>query len=258
MTKLVDTVKMRWRIERDYQELKQEFGLSHYEGRGWRGFHHHATLTIAAYAFLVAERLIDPSSKKHRISQSACLTQRFPPARRRCGRLATCPTRSRRYAWPSRVPSPGACLIARAAGEPMYDHLFIDAVRLNDHNYIFAPARGQSDNYLMKTSLLHQSSPNLALADSNEVWTPGEHRTVFDSGSNLRSRRHSVGCAPIVLSQGAPDTDCERSISGRVAKIRSWSVAHFRVPLSIPLRHVRVGVPLYPLATCPRTAPWRP
>ena len=64
MTKLVGTVKMRWCIERDYQELKQEFGLSHYEGRGWRGFHHHATLTIAAYAFLVAERLIDPSSKK--------------------------------------------------------------------------------------------------------------------------------------------------------------------------------------------------
>jgi len=67
MTKLVGTVKMRWRIERDYQELKQEFGLSHYEGRGWRGFHHHATLTIAAYAFLVAERLIDPSSKKNAV-----------------------------------------------------------------------------------------------------------------------------------------------------------------------------------------------
>ena len=65
MAKLIDTVKMRWRIERDYQELKQEFGLSHYEGRGWRGFHHHATLTIAAYAFLMAERLIDPSSKKN-------------------------------------------------------------------------------------------------------------------------------------------------------------------------------------------------
>lgn len=65
MAKLIDTVKMRWRIERDYQELKQEFGLSHYEGRGWRGFHHHATLTIAAYAFLTAERLIDPSGKKN-------------------------------------------------------------------------------------------------------------------------------------------------------------------------------------------------
>lgn len=65
MRKLIDTVKMRWRIERDYQELKQEFGLSHYEGRGWRGFHHHATLTIAAYAFLLAERLRDPSAKKN-------------------------------------------------------------------------------------------------------------------------------------------------------------------------------------------------
>jgi SRSO17 transposase len=67
VTKLVGTVKMRWCIERDYQELKQEFGLSHYEGRGWRGFHHHATLTIAAYGFLVAERLIDPSSKKNAV-----------------------------------------------------------------------------------------------------------------------------------------------------------------------------------------------
>ncbi len=53
---LVDTAKLRWRIERDYQELKQEVGLGHYEGRGWRGFHHHATLCIAAYAFLISER----------------------------------------------------------------------------------------------------------------------------------------------------------------------------------------------------------
>jgi hypothetical protein len=43
-------------IERDYLELKQELGLGHYEGRGWRGFHHHAALCIAAYGFLVAER----------------------------------------------------------------------------------------------------------------------------------------------------------------------------------------------------------
>lgn len=56
LKKLVYTIKLRWRIERDYQELKGEVGLGHYEGRGWRGFHHHATLSIAAYAFLVAER----------------------------------------------------------------------------------------------------------------------------------------------------------------------------------------------------------
>jgi len=53
---LVKTAKHRWIIERDYEELKQELGLGHYEGRGWRGFHHHATLCIAAYGFLVNER----------------------------------------------------------------------------------------------------------------------------------------------------------------------------------------------------------
>jgi len=54
---LVAKAHMRWRIERDYQDLKQELGLDHYEGRGWRGFHHHDTLSIAAYGFLVSERL---------------------------------------------------------------------------------------------------------------------------------------------------------------------------------------------------------
>jgi hypothetical protein len=53
---LVDVAKLRWRIERDYQELKRELGIGDYEGRGWRSFHHHATLCIAAYGFLIAER----------------------------------------------------------------------------------------------------------------------------------------------------------------------------------------------------------
>jgi SRSO17 transposase len=56
MEELIYLVKIRWRIERDYQELKDELGLDHYEGRGWRGFHHHGVLCIAAYAFLAAER----------------------------------------------------------------------------------------------------------------------------------------------------------------------------------------------------------
>ncbi len=59
---LVDIVKMRWRIERDYLDLKQEIGLGHYEGRGWQGFHHHGTLSIAAYGFLVSERETIPPS----------------------------------------------------------------------------------------------------------------------------------------------------------------------------------------------------
>jgi len=56
LVQLVGLAKLRWRIERDYQELKQELGLGHFEGRGWRGFHHHASLCIAAYGFLVLER----------------------------------------------------------------------------------------------------------------------------------------------------------------------------------------------------------
>ena len=56
LKELVRIAKHRWIIERDYQELKQELGLGHYEGRGWRGFHHHATLCIASYGFRVAER----------------------------------------------------------------------------------------------------------------------------------------------------------------------------------------------------------
>lgn len=67
LKRLVHTAKARWLIERDYQELKQEIGLGHYEGRGWRGFHHHASLSIAAYGFLVAERCLFPP--RHRRSR---------------------------------------------------------------------------------------------------------------------------------------------------------------------------------------------
>jgi SRSO17 transposase len=77
--RLVHTAKLRWRIERDYLELKQEIGLGHFEGRGWRGFHHHATLCIAAYAFLVAERAI------------------FPPSQARCGTILEMPALPRDY-----------------------------------------------------------------------------------------------------------------------------------------------------------------
>lgn len=60
--RLVTLAKLRWLIERDYQELKQELGLGHYEGRSWPGFHHHAALCIAAYGFLVAEKAAIPPS----------------------------------------------------------------------------------------------------------------------------------------------------------------------------------------------------
>ena len=62
----VDITKMRWRIERDYHDLKQEVGLGHFEGRGWVGFHHHATLCIAAYGFLILVREVFPPSQAPR------------------------------------------------------------------------------------------------------------------------------------------------------------------------------------------------
>jgi len=74
---LVKLAKHRWIIERDYEELKQELGLGHYEGRGWRGFHHHGTMCIAANGFLVAERSrFSPSA---RAAQLELRTQKIPP-----------------------------------------------------------------------------------------------------------------------------------------------------------------------------------
>ncbi len=90
---LVSSAYQRWRIERDYQDLKQDFGLGHYEGRGWRGFHHHASLSIAAYAFLMSERLIADKSaggKKNFIErQVPAVPQDYIP-RGRPARTAAC------------------------------------------------------------------------------------------------------------------------------------------------------------------------
>lgn len=60
MRKLVRLAKIRWRIERDYQEMKSELGLDHFEGRTWRGIHHHVALVAAAHAFLTLRRALSP------------------------------------------------------------------------------------------------------------------------------------------------------------------------------------------------------
>src|SRR5712691_7457956 len=81
--RLVDIAKMRWRIERDYQDLKQEIGLGHYEGRGWPGFHHHGALCIAAYGFLISERETIPPRDPYsaaRIEKYAVPSDYHPPA----------------------------------------------------------------------------------------------------------------------------------------------------------------------------------
>jgi hypothetical protein len=129
---LVRLAKIRWRIEQDFQELKDEIGLDHYQGRGWRGFHYHGALCIAAYAFLAAERARLPPS-------TSCLpaprspTQRLSPARRRrCALNVTSPVRSlpfesaRRACLPQRcAPAPG--VVATRAHK---DFLRRDSTRL--------------------------------------------------------------------------------------------------------------------------------
>jgi SRSO17 transposase len=81
LSALVRLAKHRWIIERDYEELKQELGLGHYEGRNWRGFHHHATLCIAAYGFLVIERTrFSPSAHAGRLElRAARIPAEFQP-----------------------------------------------------------------------------------------------------------------------------------------------------------------------------------
>ena len=87
---LIGISKHRWVIERDYEELKSELGLAHYEGRNWRGFHHHATLCIAAYGFLIAERSrFSPSAH---VGHLGLRTARLPPQFRPRGAKGPGPT----------------------------------------------------------------------------------------------------------------------------------------------------------------------
>jgi SRSO17 transposase len=76
---LVRLAKLRWRIERDYEEMKSELGLDQYEGRNWLGFHHHGVLCIAAYAFLAAERARLSPPEPLAFLKSARIPQGFKP-----------------------------------------------------------------------------------------------------------------------------------------------------------------------------------
>ena len=63
--------KSRWPVEQGYQPLKEELGLDHFEGRSWRGFHHHAALTFLAYGFLLPEELTAPPAPSRRGKEGA-------------------------------------------------------------------------------------------------------------------------------------------------------------------------------------------
>ena len=78
LPELVRLAKIRWRIEHDYRELKTGLGLDHFEGRSWRGLHHHALLCQLAFAFLQHLRL---GGKKRPHPARARTAARAEPAR---------------------------------------------------------------------------------------------------------------------------------------------------------------------------------
>ena len=114
---LVDAAKLRWRVERDYQELKQEVGLGHFEGRGWLGFHHHATMCIAAYGFLISEtETIPPSGPRSAgLLPATCRIRQLPTQRiPHCGLSDMSPIQSPPCVNGSSMLSSRACLDAHA------------------------------------------------------------------------------------------------------------------------------------------------
>jgi len=121
--RLIDLTKLRWRIERDYQDLKQEVGLGHFEGRGWRGFHHYATLCIAAYGFLISERETIPPlrTSSRQVVPATCHSRRLPAQRlRHCVPSGTFQTRSPPCAGGWFSPLSEACRDARVAPLQLY------------------------------------------------------------------------------------------------------------------------------------------
>jgi SRSO17 transposase len=80
--------KTRWPVEQGYQQMKEELGLDHFEGRSWRGFHHHVCLVMMAYGFLALEQLrakrdpVEPGKKG--------IPSRRSPSRRSAARCSVC------------------------------------------------------------------------------------------------------------------------------------------------------------------------
>src|SRR3546814_7275602 len=76
---LAATIKARWICEQAHQQLKEELGLDHFEGRSWVGLHRHALMTMIAYAFLQARRLKAAGRKKKSRGADATTRQATPP-----------------------------------------------------------------------------------------------------------------------------------------------------------------------------------
>ncbi len=107
---LAATIKARWVCEQAHQQLKEELGLDHYEGRSWRGLHRHALMTMIAYAFLQHRRLAEASGGKKIVHGAPQPTlphntkshrqRRRTPAARSLSALSTLPQKSNRMNLP--------------------------------------------------------------------------------------------------------------------------------------------------------------
>ena len=115
--RMVLEAKMRWRIERGYQDLKQDLGMGDYEGQGRRGFHHHASLAIAAYGFLMEQQLRHPqrAGKKLWPTPGTCPIHALQASRQPSARSASSHHSSRACGGVSPQPCSGHCHGVRAA-----------------------------------------------------------------------------------------------------------------------------------------------
>jgi SRSO17 transposase len=79
LKQLAGAIKARWICEQAHQQLKEELGLDHFEGRSWTGLHRHALMTMIAYAFLQSRRLNQArGGKKNRRTAAATKPSRCP------------------------------------------------------------------------------------------------------------------------------------------------------------------------------------
>jgi len=176
---LVKIAKHRWIIERDYEELKQELGLGHYEGRSWRGFHHHATLCIAAYGFLTGERnRFPPSIRVGHVGLSA-RNCRWTSAARVAESVPNdiIPAQLLRCGLSPPASCSGSCLIAPSA-EPA------GAVNLSIHVYFHNAGLWTG----MVGAVCHEPSINCTLLS-------------FSSAIQRQFASEPSACSPVELSQ---------------------------------------------------------
>lgn len=209
--RMIDITMMRWRIvpkarfqrdERDYQELKQEVGLGHFEGRSWRGFHHHATMCVVAYGFLVAERgAFPPSGPLPILLRKTCHSPRLPTQRLpRSGLSATSPTRSQRSADVSMSVSSRFCRAARAVPDlctQALDAGTCDAVRLGRSLCSLLPRPFGCECHSISTMprfqppprrTQHAVFPHCALLFASQSKAYGTYRAGATFGCGLRTR----------------------------------------------------------------------